>query len=266
MPPFPVTEGSYKLNEHEQRLVHAVLSSMPKRPEVDWEKVARLLKLKDGKCARERWRQVSSKHAWAGSTAKESNTPAAGPVAASAESLNSHSSPFESSNRGTRGSPARARGSRSDSGMSRPARNNPHAPSDALMARLRAAKEDRVSKNTNTTKEIKAKTATKNVKRDFAAVKPEPTVYHVKSESNSDVKIVGVKNSKPDSDVEEIQKEESGSGGDLVEVDKEEHEGFRRAIALEEESDSEAEDDPTRSGTSNTIPGYMDFSTITRKS
>lgn len=266
MPPFPRAEGSLKLSDHEQRLVNAVLSSMPKRPEVDWDNVAKILKLKDGKCARERYRQVASRHGWAGSTTKEANTSATRPVAASAESLSSYSSPFETSNRGTRGSPALARGSRSGSSMSRSARNSPDTPSGALMAHLGVPQGVPVSKNTKAKKEIKAKTATMEVKRESAVAKTNPTVYHVRSDSDSDVKVVEVKKSKPDSDVEEIQKGASGSDEGLLEVDKEEHEAAKRSIALEEESESEPEDDPTRSGTSNAIPSYMDFSTITRKS
>ncbi|KAL6860289.1 hypothetical protein ACO1O0_004316 [Amphichorda felina] len=59
------------LTESELRFIKAVFDNMTQRPDADWSAVANSLTLKDAKCAKERWRQMSVRHGWrdGGSTA-----------------------------------------------------------------------------------------------------------------------------------------------------------------------------------------------------
>lgn len=52
------------LNENELRFIKAVFDNMTQKPDADWVKVAGDLGLKDAKCAKERFRQMSSRHGW----------------------------------------------------------------------------------------------------------------------------------------------------------------------------------------------------------
>lgn len=50
----------------EMRFIKAVFDNMTQRPDSDWDKVAEAMSLKDAKCAKERWRQVTVRHGWRG--------------------------------------------------------------------------------------------------------------------------------------------------------------------------------------------------------
>lgn len=52
------------MTEGETKFIKAVFDNMTARPDADWEKVAADLRLKDAKCAKERFRQMSVKHGW----------------------------------------------------------------------------------------------------------------------------------------------------------------------------------------------------------
>lgn len=52
------------LTESEMRFLQAVIESTSGPINADWNQVAEIMKLKDGKCARERWRQISVRKGW----------------------------------------------------------------------------------------------------------------------------------------------------------------------------------------------------------
>ncbi|KAK1245300.1 hypothetical protein MKX08_004929 [Trichoderma sp. CBMAI-0020] len=52
------------LSENEFRFIKAVFDNMTQKPDADWDKVAGDLGLKDAKCAKERFRQMSVRHGW----------------------------------------------------------------------------------------------------------------------------------------------------------------------------------------------------------
>ncbi|KAL7922975.1 hypothetical protein ACQKWADRAFT_63886 [Trichoderma austrokoningii] len=52
------------LSENELRFIKAVFDNMTQKPDADWDKVAGDLNLKDAKCAKERFRQMSVRHGW----------------------------------------------------------------------------------------------------------------------------------------------------------------------------------------------------------
>ena len=52
------------LTESELRFIKAVFDNMTQKPDADWDKVADHLGLKDAKCAKERFRQMSVRHGW----------------------------------------------------------------------------------------------------------------------------------------------------------------------------------------------------------
>ena len=61
------TEGSEQpqsLTEGELRFIKAIFDNMTQKPDANWENVAQVLSLKDAKCAKERWRQMSVRHGW----------------------------------------------------------------------------------------------------------------------------------------------------------------------------------------------------------
>lgn len=52
------------LTENELRFIKAVFDNMTQKPDANWDNVAMALSLKDAKCAKERWRQMSVRHGW----------------------------------------------------------------------------------------------------------------------------------------------------------------------------------------------------------
>ncbi|KAF4971388.1 hypothetical protein FZEAL_9870 [Fusarium zealandicum] len=67
MPPKKSTteEGSATgLTDGELRFIKAIFDNMTQKPDADWEAVAGTLGLKDAKCAKERFRQMSVRHGW----------------------------------------------------------------------------------------------------------------------------------------------------------------------------------------------------------
>ncbi|EHK48999.1 uncharacterized protein TrAtP1_000420 [Trichoderma atroviride] len=52
------------LSETEFRFIKAIFDNMTQKPDADWDKVAGDLGLKDAKCAKERFRQMSVRHGW----------------------------------------------------------------------------------------------------------------------------------------------------------------------------------------------------------
>ncbi|PHH88120.1 hypothetical protein CDD83_7952 [Cordyceps sp. RAO-2017] len=52
------------LTESELRFIKAVFDNMIQKPDANWEGVAADLGLKDAKCAKERFRQMSMRHGW----------------------------------------------------------------------------------------------------------------------------------------------------------------------------------------------------------
>jgi hypothetical protein len=59
---MPLTDG-------ENRFLQAVLHSTLGPINADWAQVAQEMSLKDGKCARERWRQICGRHGWKSASA-----------------------------------------------------------------------------------------------------------------------------------------------------------------------------------------------------
>ena len=52
------------LTPNENRFIKILFDNMTSKPDADWGNVARDLGLKDAKCARERFRQMSVRHNW----------------------------------------------------------------------------------------------------------------------------------------------------------------------------------------------------------
>ncbi|RDA93798.1 hypothetical protein CP533_6372 [Ophiocordyceps camponoti-saundersi (nom. inval.)] len=59
-----LSEEEKTLTTTELRFIQAVFNNMTQKPDANWENVARELKLKDAKCAKERFRQMSVRHGW----------------------------------------------------------------------------------------------------------------------------------------------------------------------------------------------------------
>ena len=52
------------LTDNELRFIKAIFDNMTQKPDADWGEVANDLGLKDAKCAKERFRQMSNRHGW----------------------------------------------------------------------------------------------------------------------------------------------------------------------------------------------------------
>ncbi|KAI8720475.1 hypothetical protein NCS52_00492800 [Fusarium sp. LHS14.1] len=52
------------LTDGELRFIKAIFDNMTQKPDADWDAVATTLGLKDAKCAKERFRQMSVRHGW----------------------------------------------------------------------------------------------------------------------------------------------------------------------------------------------------------
>ncbi|CAG9979476.1 unnamed protein product [Clonostachys byssicola] len=68
MPPKKATSGDADapqgLNSNEMKFIKAVFDNMTQKPDANWDNVAVDLGLKDAKCAKERFRQLSVRHGW----------------------------------------------------------------------------------------------------------------------------------------------------------------------------------------------------------
>ncbi|KND94461.1 hypothetical protein TOPH_01100 [Tolypocladium ophioglossoides CBS 100239] len=69
MPPKKATTGEgadapIGLTDNELRFIKAIFDNMTQKPDADWTQVANDLGLKDAKCAKERFRQMSNRHGW----------------------------------------------------------------------------------------------------------------------------------------------------------------------------------------------------------
>lgn len=84
MPPKKTAESSANgLTDGELRFIKAIFDNMTQKPDADWNKVAGDIGLKDAKCAKERFRQMSVRHGWReqGSAASTPRKPkAVGPI------------------------------------------------------------------------------------------------------------------------------------------------------------------------------------------
>ncbi|EHK24465.1 uncharacterized protein TRIVIDRAFT_31507 [Trichoderma virens Gv29-8] len=56
------------LRDNELRFIKAVFDNMTQKPDANWAQVATDLGLKDAKCAKERFRQMSVRHGWRSNT------------------------------------------------------------------------------------------------------------------------------------------------------------------------------------------------------
>ncbi|KAF7559725.1 hypothetical protein G7046_g4433 [Stylonectria norvegica] len=75
-------EAPIGLTEGELRFIKAVFDNMTQKPDADWDLVAAALGLKDAKCAKERFRQMSVRHGWRDSSATATPRKAKGGAAA----------------------------------------------------------------------------------------------------------------------------------------------------------------------------------------
>ncbi|KAM0213782.1 hypothetical protein ACHAPA_003077 [Fusarium lateritium] len=57
------------LTDGELRFIKAIFDNMTQKPDANWDAVALVLNLKDAKCAKERFRQMSVRHGWRGDAA-----------------------------------------------------------------------------------------------------------------------------------------------------------------------------------------------------
>ena len=63
------------MTEGEVKFVKALFDNMVTKPDADWDRIAEELGLKDSKCAKERFRQMSVRHGWGqGAKAKSGAT------------------------------------------------------------------------------------------------------------------------------------------------------------------------------------------------
>jgi hypothetical protein len=65
------------LTDNELRFIKAVFDNMTQKPDANWDSVANDLGLKDAKCAKERFRQMSVRHKW-NETAAAASSPRKG--------------------------------------------------------------------------------------------------------------------------------------------------------------------------------------------
>jgi hypothetical protein len=67
------------ITDGEMNFIKALFDNMKERPDADWDKVAAAAELKNAKCAKERFRQMSVKHGWrlnsGDGTPKKGSTP-----------------------------------------------------------------------------------------------------------------------------------------------------------------------------------------------
>jgi hypothetical protein len=63
------------LTDGELRFIKAIFDNMTQKPDADWDAVAQTLSLKDAKCAKERFRQMSVRHGWRGDAASAAASP-----------------------------------------------------------------------------------------------------------------------------------------------------------------------------------------------
>lgn len=69
------------LTEGELRFIKAVFDNMTQKPDANWDNVATDLGLKDAKCAKERFRQMSVRHGWRDNTSAAPSPRKAGAAA-----------------------------------------------------------------------------------------------------------------------------------------------------------------------------------------
>lgn len=74
-------EGSEGLSAVELRFLKAMFENMNSKPDTDWDKVAVSTELKDAKCAKERFRQMSKRHNWVGADTSPKKVDPLGPSA-----------------------------------------------------------------------------------------------------------------------------------------------------------------------------------------
>ncbi|KAF4441921.1 hypothetical protein F53441_11881 [Fusarium austroafricanum] len=63
------------LTDGELRFIKAIFDNMTQKPDADWDAVAQTVSLKDAKCAKERFRQMSVRHGWRGDAAASGASP-----------------------------------------------------------------------------------------------------------------------------------------------------------------------------------------------
>lgn len=88
MPSKKPTEAASPLglSNGELRFIKVMFDNMTQKPDADWEKVAMDLGLKDAKCAKERYRQMSVRHGWnSGQKASPSKGKSGNPLSASSD-------------------------------------------------------------------------------------------------------------------------------------------------------------------------------------
>ncbi|KAK2605951.1 hypothetical protein QQS21_003677 [Conoideocrella luteorostrata] len=73
------------LTETELRFIKAIFNNMSCKPDADWDNVAAELGLKDSKCAKERFRQMSARHKWREQTGASPSPRKGGPMGPSGE-------------------------------------------------------------------------------------------------------------------------------------------------------------------------------------
>ncbi|RKK90009.1 hypothetical protein BFJ68_g13166 [Fusarium oxysporum] len=69
------------LTDGELRFIKAIFDNMTQKPDADWDAVANTVSLKDAKCAKERFRQMSVRHGWRSDGAGSGPSPRQSPAA-----------------------------------------------------------------------------------------------------------------------------------------------------------------------------------------
>ncbi|KJZ80380.1 hypothetical protein HIM_00230 [Hirsutella minnesotensis 3608] len=73
-------EAPLAYTESEQRFIKVLFDNLITKPVADWDRIAEALGLKDAKCAKERYRQMSNRHKWGEKTSKAPAAAADKPV------------------------------------------------------------------------------------------------------------------------------------------------------------------------------------------
>lgn len=265
MPPKKNTNANDtpRLTDGEERFIKALLESMTALPEADWEQCANTLGLKDGKCAKERWRQISSQRGWSRHKKRApfdstTNSTSSSSVAVSAGGASSFGAPAARPVTDghlpgvqTRASRAIAAAS-SGSGSSRSAMRNTDSASVALLHHIASAALPAVdSTNHDTTVKKETRVKRESLKSESSG---SSTYITCKEEYDSDVKADSdrtnshrVKKEEPMSDDDcvetdshgvKVKKERAESDDDVIEV-KDEHEDNKFFKPKKDEPDSD---------------------------
>lgn len=223
MPGPSTSAGVPKLTDSELRFVSALFESMSTLPEADWDNCADVLGLKDSKCAKERWRQISVRHGWSRHSKKTTTTSSSGPVPAS-RNFGMNTRPSRPTANDSTSASDTVSGSDSRPGSSRTAAVDLD-PVGVVPRRQNGLKDTATKSNPNQEPDVKTRHSTKsrsgiNTETEVEVEESSQAERPTKSERGLKTK-AGFKN------LRRVKKQKLDSGDEVIEV-KKEHEGEKR--------------------------------------